>query len=371
MAARMYRDYTRWVALSRVKGLGSVGFKRIAGHFADPTQALSAPRQQLNEVVGLDKDAIDGLLSFSEWKQAEAESRRAQDAGIRLLAFNDPDYPIRLRAIADPPPLCYVKGDIVEADEQAVAIVGSRSASEYGLKVARLLSGGLAALGFTIVSGMARGIDGTAHQTALDGGARTIAVLGCGVDRVYPPEHVDLYRRISRQGAVLSEFPLGTRPAAFNFPARNRLISGLSLGVVVVEATERSGSLITAALALEQNREVFAVPGEVGVSRSRGAHRLIQQGAKLVQCAEDIIEEIAPQLARAQNGAGARRRRLPLQCSEDTRRVFDLLQERILQIDEVIESSGLSSAQVSEILLDLELQGLLRQLPGKRYAAEQ
>jgi DNA processing protein len=351
--------------------LGCVGFKKIAGHFADPTQAFGAPRQQLNEVPGLDRDAIDGLLGFSDWKQAEAESRRAQDSGVRLIAFNDPDYPERLRAIADPPPLLYLKGDILAADERAVAIVGSRSASEYGLKVARSLSRGLASLGFTIVSGMARGIDGAAHQTALDGGARTIAVLGCGVNRVYPPEHVGLYQRISRQGAVLSEFPLGTRPEAFNFPARNRLISGLSLGVVVVEATEKSGSLITAALALEQNREVFAVPGEVGASRSRGAHRLIRQGAKLVECANDIIEEIAPQLSRAQDAVSLARRALPQQCSEDTRKVFDLLRERILQIDEVIESSGLSSAQVSQILLDLELQGFLRQLPGKRYAAEQ
>jgi DNA processing protein len=263
-----------------------------------------------------------------------------------------------------------VKGEILAADEQTVAVVGSRSASEYGLKVARSISRGLSSAGFTVVSGMARGIDGTAHQTALDSGGRTLAVLGCGVDRIYPPEHAALYERISRQGAVISEFPLGTRPVAFNFPARNRLISGVSLGVVVVEATERSGSLITAALALEQNREVFAVPGEVGSSRSRGAHRLIRQGAKLVECAADIIEEIAPQLTSPE-AARTARRTLPEQCSNDTRKIFELLQERILQIDEVIETSGLTSAQVSQILLDLELQGFLRQLPGKRYAAEQ
>jgi DNA processing protein len=287
------------------------------------------------------------------------------------VPFVDPEYPERLRAIADPPPLLYIRGEFAAGDERAVAIVGSRSASEYGLKVARSISRGLAALGFTIVSGMARGIDGAAHQTALDAGGRTIAVLGCGVDRVYPPEHIGLYRSISRQGAVVSEFAMGARPAPFNFPARNRLISGLSLGVVVVEATEKSGSLITAALALEQNREVFAVPGEAGASRSRGAHRLIRQGAKLVECADDIVEEIAPQLARQHAENICSRASLAQSCTETTRKIFNLFAERILHIDEVIESSGLTSAQVAEILLDLELQGLVRQLPGKRYAAEQ
>jgi DNA processing protein len=274
-----------------------------------------------------------------------------------------------LRAIADPPPVLYVRGEFSAADQTAVAIVGSRSASEYGRRIARHICRGLASLGITIVSGMARGIDGTAHETALDNGGRTIAVLGCGVDRIYPPEHELLYARICGHGAVISELPLGTRPAAFHFPARNRLISGLSLGVVVVEATEKSGSLITAALALEQNREVFAVPGEVGSSRSRGAHRLIRQGAKLVESAADIVEEIAPQLGRP-NCANPPPRLLPPHWGKDRHSVFNLFQERALHIDEVTEMSGLSSAQVSQILLELELQGFLRQLPGKRYAAE-
>jgi len=369
LPAPAYIDHTPWVALSRVKGLGCVGFKKLAAHFADPTAALSARPAELKNVSGLDKDAIEGLLGFSEWAEAEAEMRRAREAGVRIVPFIDPCYPARLRAIADPPPLLYIKGEISAADEKAVAIVGSRSASDYGRKVARNICRGLASLGFTVVSGMARGIDGAAHESALDSGGRTIAVLGSGVDRIYPPEHEALSERIARQGAVISELPLGARPVAFNFPARNRLISGLSLGVVVVEATEKSGSLITAAHALEQNREIFAVPGEVGSSRSRGAHRLIRQGAKLVENADDIIEEIAPQLVRPE-GASRRQRVLPQNCSDDTRKIFGLLQERILQIDEVIETSGLSSAQVSQILLELELHGFLRQLPGKRYAAE-
>jgi DNA processing protein len=273
--------------------------------------------------------------------------------------------------IADPPPFLYVKGGIALQDDKAVAIVGSRSASDYGRRIARDLARGLASLGFTVVSGMARGIDGTAHEAALHAGGRTIAVLGSSVERAYPPEHEGLYRRISENGAVVSELPIGTRPMAFNFPARNRLISGLSLGVVVVEATEKSGSLITAAMAVEQGREVFAVPGEAGASRSRGSHRLIRQGAKLVERVDDIIEEIAPQLmSRAGDAAPTARPALPQSASAAARKVFALLQENSLQVDQVIERSGLAPAQALEVLLDLELQGFLRQSPGKIYSAE-
>jgi DNA processing protein len=275
-----------------------------------------------------------------------------------------------LRVIPDPPPLLYLKGRLCAADDRAVAIVGSRSASEYGRRMARDLARGLASFGFTVVSGLARGVDGAAHASALQAGGRTVAVLGSGVERAYPPEHEELYRRISEHGAVLSEFPVGTRPMAFNFPARNRLISGLSLGVVVVEATEKSGSLITAALALEQGREVFAVPGQAGASRSRGAHRLIREGAKLVETVDDIVEEIAPQLMARAAISTQIARVLPPDAGENTRKILALLQENSLQVDQVIERSGLPAAQVLEVLLDLELQGFVRQSPGKLYAAE-
>ena len=365
-------DLARWVALSRVQGLGCVSFKKLAGHFGDPTEALSASTAALAEIQGLDQSVIDGLRNFSAWDEAEKEIIRAEKAAVKIVPFTDSSYPARLRMIPDPPPLLYLKGEICSDDEKAVAVVGSRSTSDYGRRVARDLCRGLASLGFTVVSGMARGIDGTAHETSLNAGGRTIAVLGSGVDRVYPAEHDKLYRRISENGAVISEFPMGTRPLAFNFPARNRLISGLSLGVVVVEATEKSGSLITAALALEQGREVFAVPGEVGASRSRGAHRLIRQGAKLVETVDDIVEEIAPQLlVRSGKTLSAPRRTLPQNLGDEFQRIFGLFQERPLQIDEVIESSGCSASRVSEILLELELQGYIKQLPGKKYTTEQ
>lgn len=364
------KEYVSWLALARVRGLGRVGFKKLADHFGDPRRAFSASEGELAQVEGLDKESIEGLMTFSEWEEAKREMERVYAAGAKIIPFNASNYPARLRTIADPPPFLYAKGEMREEDARAVAVVGSRSASDYGTRITRDLCHGLASLGFTVVSGMARGIDGEAHEAALAAGGRTLAVLGSGADVVYPPEHEELYQNICRHGAILSELPMGTPPFSYNFPARNRLISGLSLGVVVVEATEKSGSLITAGLALEQGREVFAVPGEAGASRSRGTHRLIRQGAKLVETVEDIVEEIAPQLlALADAARPAAPRALPPDMGADARKIFAMIMEQPLQIDEVIQISGLSPAKVSEVLLDLEIRGFLRQLPGKRFKA--
>jgi len=365
------KEYAVWLALGRVKGLGCAGFKKLAEHFSDLRGVFSASEEELAQVPGLDRGAVEGLLNFSEWSEVEEELDRALEAGMSILSFQDPGYPARLRMISDPPPVLYVKGEICRQDEKAVAVVGSRSASDYGRRITQELCRDLASLGFTVVSGMARGIDGKAHEAALSAGGRTIAVLGCGVDVVYPPEHDRLYQKIAEKGAVLSELPMGTPPFSFNFPSRNRLISGLSLGVVVVEATEKSGSLITAGLALEQGREVFAVPGEAGASRSRGTHRLIRQGAKLVETIRDIMEEIAPQMM---GPAGLAQKlsssSLPPHIGPEARKIFELVLEQPLHIDELIEQSRLSPARVSEILLDLEIQGLMQQLPGKRFRAK-
>src|SRR5262245_13244944 len=362
--------YAPWLGLRRVKGLGCVSFKKLVEQFASPEGIFSASRSVLEQVEDLRVDAIDGIVNFHEWPEVDDEIACLRNAGISVICYNDASYPARLRAIADPPPLLYVKGELTHVDDKAVAIVGSRSASDYGRRVARDLARGLATAGFTVVSGMARGIDGIAHETALSSGGRTIAVLGSGVERAYPPEHDKLYQSISGNGAVLSEFPIGTRPLAFNFPARNRLISGLSLGVIVVEATETSGSLITASLAVEQGREVFAVPGQVGSSRSRGTHRLIRQGAKLVEDVDDILEEIAPQLlARGRRGPGAPPV-LPQSAGAEAQKIFALLQDGPLQVDEAIEKSGVGAPRVLQILLELEVQGYVRQLPGQKYAAE-
>lgn len=362
------KKYALWLALAQVKGLGGASFKRVAGHFKDPTQAFSASERELAQIPGLDRVAIEGLLTFSQWDEVREEIRLISEAGARILPFTDNHYPARLRMIPDPPPFLYIKGELREEDEKAVAVVGSRSASDYGTRITRELCQGLASLGFTVVSGMARGIDGEAHEAALGVGGRTVAVLGSGVDVAYPPEHEGLYRRICHKGAILSQLPMGTPPFSFNFPSRNRLISGLSLGVVVVEATEKSGSLITAGLALEQGREVFAVPGEAGASRSRGTHRLIRQGAKLVENVQDIVEEIAPQLLeRGRVAQKAAPPSLPPHLSLEAGKIFELVLQGPIQIDELIQRSGISAAKVSEILLDLEIKGLLRQLPGKRF----
>ena len=378
MSGAVDRRDLAWLAFGQVPGLGCVGFRRIAEFFADPTDAFFSSRGVLRGVPGLSPAAVGGLLAFSAWDRLADEMRQVREAGARLVRYSDAAYPERLRAIPDPPAVLYVKGSPEAAGRAAVGVVGSRAPSEYGREMTRLLCRGLASAGIAVVSGLARGIDGEAHETALSRGGGTVAVLGSGVDVLYPPEHGDLCRRIKERGAVLSEHPLGTRPLPHHFPTRNRIISGLSLGVVVVEATERSGSLITARWALEQGREVFAVPGPAGASRSRGPHRLIREGAKLVENVVDIIEEIAPQLAAepsfalgpppdvATDQGGASSETAPL--AEPARAVLRQLEAGPVQMDEVIHRIGLSAQQVCAVLLDLELQGLLKQLPGKRYA---
>ena len=286
------------------------------------------------------------------------------------LDRSDERYPAWLRAIPDPPAVFYCDGLPEPRDRQAVAIVGSRRATPYGLRATETLARELSGAGFTIVSGFARGIDAAAHRAALEAGGRTIAVLGCGLDVAYPPGHARLREEIAKCGAVITEFAPGTPPWASNFPRRNRIISGLSLGVVVVEAAEDSGSLITARLALEQGREVFAVPGPVDAPLSRGPHGLIKQGAKLVETVDDIVEELLPQL----DSASVPKRRPVLSkateipnLSPEERLVWDQMSREPLHLDELTEHSGLTPAGVAGILLGLELKGAVRQVPGQRY----
>ncbi len=375
MPAETRRDLA-WLAFGRVPGLGCVGFRCVADFFADPADAFFSTRGTLLRVPGLGRAAVDGLLAFSGWDRAAEEMRRVRGAGVRLVRFCDPAYPERLRTLPDPPPVLYARGSPEAAARPAVGMVGTRAPSEYGRRMTRALCRGLAAVGIVVVSGMARGTDGEAHEAALDGGGETVAVLGSGVDVPYPREHRELCRRIEAGGVVLSEHAMGAAPLPHHFPARNRIISGLSLGVVVVEATGRSGSLITARWALEQGREVFAVPGPAGASRSRGPHRLIRQGAKLVEDVGDIIEEIAPQLAlspapsaEATTGSGgASVETPPLGGTAGT--VLRELGAGPLPVDDIIERTGLSPPQVCQVLLEMELQGLLKQLPGNRYALD-
>lgn len=286
------------------------------------------------------------------------------------LALADDGYPVWLRAISSPPDVLYCDGRIEPRDRQAIAIVGSRQATPYGLRMTETLARELSGAGFTIVSGLARGIDAAAHRAALEAGGRTIAVLGCGLDITYPPEHGRLREEVAANGAVVTEFPAGTPPKPSHFPQRNRIISGLSLGVVVVEAAEDSGSLITARFALEQGREVFAVPGSIDAPLSRGPHGLIKQGAKLVETVDDIVEDLLPQLETT--GILKRRPGLPKagelpNLSPEERLLIDQMSREPLHLDDLTERSGLTPAGVAGILLGLELKAVVRQLPGQRY----
>lgn len=294
-------------------------------------------------------------------KVAVEEIAKVSDLGADILTLRDERYPKNLLEIYDPPPVLYVRGELAAADTLKIAIVGSRRGSSYGRSVTKRISRELAAAGVTIVSGMARGIDTYAHLGALEAGAKTIAVLGCGVDTVYPPESKKLFSDIIKCGAIISEFPLGTSPDGKNFPRRNRIISGLSLGVVVVEATADSGSLITASHALEQGREVFAVPGNVGMATSRGTNRLIKQGARLIEGAEDILTEVLPQYSGT-----VRKETLPdLTDAEDG--ILRYLSHTPLHIDEISRLCQIEVQRVSTILLELELKGVISQMSGKLF----
>jgi DNA processing protein len=357
------KDLYHWVALTMAPGVGSILFKRLAQSFGRPAGVFNASLKELSQVEGVGPKIAASLKKFN-WKPAvEKELRLAEKKGAKLVTWEDEEYPANLKQIYDPPPLLYVLGSLIPQDSIAVAVVGSRNPTTYGQLAAERISMGLSRKGITVVSGLARGVDSFSHRSALVAGGRTIGVLGCGVDIIYPPENQDLFEQVAAQGAVISEFPLGTPPDSDHFPIRNRVISGLSLGVAVVEATLRSGSLITARFALDQGRDVYAVPGNVDSPRSAGTNRLIKEGAKLVTRAEDILEEIH-HIPRPEIPA------IPPQpkLSEEEARVYGTLEQEALHIDQITARTAFSSARVSAVLLTLELAGHVKQLPGMRFA---
>ena len=368
-----------WVALKWVEGVGNVGFKALLEAFGSPRKVFEAPLSMIKAVPGIGDKTAPQIKAFKDWKKVEKELECADSTGVSIVTSQDPLYPSQLLSTYDYPAFLYVKGHLKE-DDVNVAVVGSRTASTYGKFTTERLCRELVLRGITVISGLARGIDSAAHRGALSGKGRTIAVLGCGLDVVYPPENEKLFTEISLQGALISEFPFGTPPNAPNFPARNRIISGISLGVVVVEASEKSGSLITARIALEQGREVFAVPGSIDSSGSRGTNKLIKQGAKLIENVEDILEEILPQVTRAPKSVKPdQRQKQPddhqkiLTSSPDPvlketeKTVWQVLSQIPVHIDQIITSTGLTAHEVLGILLNLELQGLIEQKPGKTY----
>ncbi len=371
----MNRDsLTYWTALSRIEGVGAESFKALLSAFGTPERVFGASPGELRAVPGIGPKTAARIRGFDGWRECQAQIGRAQDAGITLLRSDEPSYPPELRSIFDSPPLLYIKGAL-PADEVRIAVVGSRRASAYGRYATQKLCRELALKGVVVVSGLARGIDTAAHEGALSGHGRTIAVLGCGIDVVYPPENRKLYPAVAGSGALVSEYPPGTDPHAKHFPARNRIISGLSLGVVVVEAGEKSGSLITVRYALDQGREVFAVPGAIDTAGSKGTHRLIKEGAKLVESVEDILEEIRPRLGNLRGPASPPEADKPPAPPEEPgdgeRRLLHLLAAGPGELDWIVAETGWNAQRVLELLTGLEIAGRVVQLPGKRFAVKE
>lgn len=358
-----YRD---WLALKQVPGVGNVLFKRLIETYKTPGAVFEASETDLVQVMS--ERVAKEIHAFKDFDGADRELEQVRKQGAELLTLADTDYPALLLDIYDPPPVLYVKGLWKNEQKQAqsdypIAVVGARQITPYGRRVTERLCRALVERGVSIVSGFARGVDALAHRAALAAFGNTVAVLGCGIDVIYPPEHKKLYQEIGEQGMLLSEFPTGTPPIAGNFPKRNRIISGLSLGCLVVEAGLKSGSLITARLAMEQGREVFAVPGPIDSEMSAGPHQLIASGAKLVQDAEDILEEILPQLARRKDVSDLE---APVLEAEEAV-LFQSLSFEPKHIDLLIQESQKTAAAVSGLLLTLELKGVARQMAGQYY----
>ena len=358
-----------WFYLKSVPGVGNLLCKRLIDRFKSPENALQASDQELLQVNGLTQRHVAAIKNHKP-ENIEAELALAANKDYRFVTLTDSNYPRLLREIPDPPPFLYVYGRL-EGNSANLAVVGSRNATGYGLSTTKDLCTSLASYNLTIVSSMALGIDTAAHQGALAAGGKTIAVLGSGLEKIYPVENRKLFHRIAENGAVVSEFPLMAGPEAHHFPIRNRIISGMSLGTVVVEASRKSGSLITARLAAEQNREVFAVPGSIQSFKSAGSHTLIKQGAKLVEHAQDVIEELVPLVPFNQrlenNSPDLTNKKLEL-LSDDEVRVYQALDPYPVHIDDLARKICMQPGKLLSMLLKLELNGMVQQSPGKLFS---
>ena len=351
--------------LALVPGVGPRLRQALLECFETPSDVLAAALNDLRRVPGIGPKLAGSIAAARDNVDAEAQIELCEANGIAILVVNDPAYPRVLQEIPDPPAVLFVRGEITADDALAVAIVGSRHATQYGKMQAERLAGALARAGMTVVSGLARGIDGAAHRGALSAGGRTIAVLGSGVLNIYPPEHVQLADEVSASGAVISEMPPHFAPIGGSFPQRNRIITGLSMGVIVVEAAERSGALISARHAMEQNREVFAVPGRVDSRMSRGCHRLLRDGAKLVESIDDVLEELGPLVEPMQQADGTEvHHPAELQLNEIERAILAAIDTEPTPLDTVATASGLPIHQVLAAVSVLEMRHLVRRPSG-------
>jgi DNA processing protein len=355
------KELQYWVGFNIVPGIGCVKFSQIEKYFGSLEKAWKAKPGDF-KLAGLDTHTVKAIETSRNQIDLDTEMAKLEKQQVKAYTYHDSEYPARLKEIYDYPPLIYIKGQIIPLDEWCIAVVGTRRATVYGRQVAEELVSGLARNNITVVSGLARGIDTVAHRRTLEVGGRTIAIFACGLDTVYPGENVNLARSIINQGALISEYPLGTKPKPDYFPRRNRIMSGMSLGVLVIEADEASGAIITAHMALEQNREVFAVPGSILSPMSRGTNSLIQEGAKLVRDCTDILAELnltvnVQQMEMKEN----------LATSETENLLLKQLGSEPTYIDQVCRQSGLPISTVSSNLAMMELKGLIRQISAMNY----
>jgi DNA processing protein len=360
-AAETTDDLGFWIALTRVTQIGPRRFALLLEALGSARRIWDATQSELLS-TGLDRRSTASLIAARHRLDPSSEVALLERAGVRAVRMIDEDYPERLRAIYDPPPVLYFQGELDSRDHPSIAIVGTRGATAYGRAVAEKLSRGLAEAAITVVSGLALGIDAAAHRGALAAGGRTIAVLGSGLNRIYPSQHAQLAKQIAESGAVASEFPLDTKPDAMNFPRRNRVISGMTSGTLVVEAGAKSGALLTAGYAGDQGRDVYAVPGSIFSPMSQGTHRLIRDGAVPVTCVDDILTELQPSRAPRQLSA-----KDILPPDETERAILDVLSTEGMHIDEIAQSVSLPMSTVSAALAMMELKGMVQQTGGMNY----
>jgi len=361
-----------WFALKGIPGIGNHLFKRLLDRFRSPGLVFEASQEDLLQVDGITPRIAAAIKAYKIPEIVKKDFDLVMKKGYQIVTMSDPAYPSLLLQIPDPPPFLYVVGSLGNSIKN-IAVVGSRNATSYGISITKRLCEELAALDFTIVSGMAVGIDTAAHTGALIGKGKTIAVLGSGLERVYPHKNLKLFHKIAEKGAVISEFPLLEEPEPHNFPIRNRIISGISLGTVIVEATRKSGSLITARLAAEQGREVFAVPGNINSFKSIGTHSLIKQGAKLVENTQDILEELSHLITTdiLNNKVNHKDKTdKPLSLPLEEKVVFEALGPYPVHIDDLVQTTSMEPGKLSGILLKLELKGIVNQAPGKFFSTE-
>jgi DNA processing protein len=376
----IHEDSKYWMALKSIDGIGNASFGPLLKHFRSPANVFSATVNELLKTPGINKNSALAISAFKNWDHILLQMDLLDKMGADIITWLDKSYPANLQNIYDRPAFLFVLGHLPE-NMIPVAIVGSRNASAYGRFTTDKISRELALRGVTIVSGMARGIDSCAHRSALASRGKTIAVLGSGLDVIYPQENKKLFDAIAQNGAVITEYPPGTQPVPYHFPERNRIISGISYGVVVVEAGVKSGSLITASLALEQGRDVFAIPGMIDSAHSRGTNSLIKQGAKLIDSVDDILEDVLPQLKRPSVQPAQRQEEIfpePISSKEMGKNheslppafmdILKTLSQKRIHADDIIADAGLPSSQVLSMLITLELQGIIEQHPGKYFS---